>query len=370
MIFFNKILYNQLYLELKTDKSFNLVSKSESNSISEETKSNSSYKQTNHSLNKINNKNNICLTEESIYKSNYNNQDINKTFEISNLKKSKLQLISDEKESNIFSDLSNKLMNFFGGGNNRNNNNLLTNSKNDKKNINENFNINNNSSNKNNDNSQKKNLRASGNDNCSKDHSNNLNNLLLSEPKNEVLEVQKLFVNYPKIINKYNELDSKKKLLVEKAIIKETTSILREFIPHFANFNFEISEAIDLLVELSTKYKFEKEKLNFFVTFLNSNYYTIKNKSAVVSKNGNLEPERKTLKKNKIRELKFDSILLSLNYLDNVSKTKLLQINKAFANKNQKKIYYKILKNLEKDNKLSNELRLNLWKKILNVVIK
>lgn len=156
---------------------------------------------------------------------------------------------------------------------------------------------------------------------------------------------------------------------MEKAICREISNIVKEFIPHFANFNYEISEAIDLLVELSTKFKLEKEKLNYFITYLNSNFSTIKNKIGTLTKKGNYEKERNTLKKNKIKEIKIDSILLSLNFLDNKSKIKILEINKNLNTKSKKKIYFKILKNCEKENKLTMEIRLNIWKRILEVVI-
>jgi hypothetical protein len=42
-------------------------------------------------------------------------------------------------------------------------------------------------------------------------------------------------------------------LVIEKIKVHEATTILNECIPHFANFNFAVSEAIDIIVELGTK---------------------------------------------------------------------------------------------------------------------
>lgn len=267
---------------------------------------------------------------------------MNKKEESLNGSKAKISQENEEKDTSLFGNMTSKLMNFFSG-------------------------INNNSNVKNDGNAIKKNLRGI-NDSNAKDSLNNTAPIVI-ETKPDVLDVQKIFVNYPKITSSYNNLDTKKRSLLEKAISREIANIVKEFIPHFANFNYDISEAIDLLVELSIKFKLEKEKLNYFITYLNSNFYTIKNKIGSISTKGAFEFERKTVKKNKIREIKFDSIMLSLNYLDNKSKLKMLEINKSFKNKNHKKIYYKTLKNLEKDNKLTNEMRLNIWKKILHVVL-
>lgn len=303
-----------------------------SNSVAEEFKSSS-----NHNINtSIKNINSLDNSFQ-----NKNQEEVNKNIENLNCIKSKNPNENEEKDTSLFGNMTSKLMNFFSG----NNNNLI---------------------NKNDNNINKKNLRGL-NDSNANDLLNNTSPLVI-ENKPDLVEIHKIFVNYPKIISNYNNLDNRKKNLLEKAISREIANIIKEFIPHFANFNYEISEAIDLLVELSTKFKLEKEKLNYFITYLNSNFYTIKNKIGIISSKGEFIFENKNIKKNKIREIKFDSIMLSLKYLDNKSKLEMLQINKSFTNKNQKKIYYKILKNLEKENKLTNEIRLNIWKKILNIV--
>lgn len=292
-----------------------------------------------------NNNNNGYNKQNYNSENNFNNknlEEINKNNDPLNGAKAKPLQENEEKDSGLFGNMTSKLMNFFSGNNN-------------------------NSNNKSESNATKKNLRGLNDSSSARDLLNN-NSSAAIETRPDLLDIQKIFANYPKIITSYNSLDNKKKSLLEKAISREIANIIKEFIPHFANFNYDISEAIDLLVELSTKFKLEKEKLNYFITYLNSNFYTIKNKIGFISANGEFDFEGKTLKKNKIREIKFDSIMLSLNYLDNKSKLKMLELNKSFRNKNLKKIYYKILKNLEKENKLTNEMRLNLWRKILNVV--
>lgn len=327
-----------IIIELKTEKQINFINDHISNSICEEFKSAAVNNNANNSSNKQN------YNSESNLDNKKNDNEINIIAEFSIGNKAKIPQESEDKDTGLFGNMTSKLMNFFSGNNNINN----SNNKNASSDAN------------------KKNLRGLI-DSSANIILNNTSPLAI-ETKPDVLEISKIFVNYPKIISSYNNLDKKKRGLLEKAISREIANIIKEFIPHFANFNYEISEAIDLLVELSTKFKLEKEKLNYFITYLNSNFHTIKNKIAFISPKGEFGFERKTLKKNKIREMKFDSILLSLDYLDNKAKLNMLLINKTFSNKNKKKIFYKVLKSLEKENKLTNEMRLNIWKKILNVV--
>ena len=54
--------------------------------------------------------------------------------------------------------------------------------------------------------------------------------------------------------NATNELSESMQKKVEKAKVHEITQIIKEFIPHFSNFNYEISEAIDIIIELTSTY--------------------------------------------------------------------------------------------------------------------
>lgn len=297
-------------------------------------------------------------------------------------------LDKENKDTGLFSSLSNKLFNLFNNSNNNNNQNQnnpssIPNNVNNKNNtnkmnsessnrINNDNNINNiNNINSNSENSlliSNKNLRGSNNNKKDSEASQKEAPNSSQENKSEPLNIPKLFRNHANIVSAFNGLDNRKKMLVEKAIKKEISSIIKEFIPHFANFNYDISEAIDLLVDLSTRFKLEKEKINFYVTFLNSNFYTIKNKSAIITGKGELTIQQNSLKKNKIKDPKIDCLLSCLNFLDDRSKLGLLGVNKTISIKHRKKIYFKILKNAEKQNNLPNSLRLGLWKQILDVV--
>ena len=110
---------------------------------------------------------------------------------------------------------------------------------------------------------------------------------LVKEGKNILNGMKSAFKNFFKNeedqINE-NKLRSQKNLEKEKLFQEqkfkkqsEVFNVLKEFIPHFANFDFDVSLAIDIIVEEATKYEFSKDKISFFVTYLNSSVFTIKN---------------------------------------------------------------------------------------------
>lgn len=156
-----------------------------------------------------------------------------------------------------------------------------------------------------------------------------------------------------------------KKLLIEKITTTELCSIVKEYIPHFANFNFDISEAIDMIVELSSKYKVVKEKISYFVTYLNSCVFTIKNKLP----NSKEDIERKKSKNNshlaKTNDYKITILSTSIKYLNISEFINLLLVNKNCKSKIGKKVYKHFL-----SNKKGFGSRLEIWKCILKIVRK
>jgi hypothetical protein len=259
-------------------------------------------------------------------------------------------------EINIFSNISNRFMNFF----NTNNNNLTQKNNNNKNPI----------SNNNNKNNLRGKVDSIKNNNSTNNNNNNIQidiNHNSNNNSNNLINFEKIFSDYSSLIKSINSLDQKKKIILEKAISREISSIIKEFIPHFANFNYEITDAIDLLVDFSTKFKLEKEKVNFYVTFLNSNFYTIKNKLPFISNKG-FEISKQNSRKNKFKDFKIDLLLHTVNYLDIRSKMNILLVNKFMYTKNKKKIYLKVLKNAEKFNMLKINSRFKFWGNLLNVV--
>lgn len=87
---------------------------------------------------------------------------------------------------------------------------------------------------------------------------NNSDFYSFSKTKNAISNITDKFKNFfnqkdkpsPKTPTSKN---SASYLVIEKIKIHEATTILNECIPHFANFNFAVSEAIDIIVELGTK---------------------------------------------------------------------------------------------------------------------
>ena len=149
--------------------------------------------------------------------------------------------------------------------------------------------------------------------------------------------------------------------IFDKICCHETLSVVNEFIPHFANFNFDVSEAIDIIVELSSKYNFPKEKISYFVTKLNSNIFTIKNKLKPQQNKGfAINP-----KINKFYDIKFNALNHSLKFLQTSDYMSLLLANKNYYNKFSRILFKNVLLK-SKDLKL--DVRLKIWKNILKVV--
>jgi hypothetical protein len=166
------------------------------------------------------------------------------------------------------------------------------------------------------------------------------------------------------VVKNYENLSSAKKNIVDKITITELSSILKEYIPHFVNFNYDISEAIDIIVELSTKYRIPKEKISFFVTYLNSSVFTIKNK--LPNKKEELERKRSKFNKNyviKSTDYKISILSSTLKYLKPLEFSNLTLLNRTFNEKIKKKIFK--LQLSECDDIPS---RLKIWKSILKVV--
>lgn len=169
-----------------------------------------------------------------------------------------------------------------------------------------------------------------------------------------------------------------KEQIIESLRKSESANIVREFLTHFCNFNFDVSEANDLIVEYSLKYNYEPEKVNLYISMLNSNMFTIKNKSAKVSfidfKNSGIEKNfKKYINLNDNKLIIFAS---SLKYTNLTDYPNLLTINKNYNKKISKIIFSNILLNYQ-DSKKNNpfhkfenqkKIRLGIWRKALNIV--
>lgn len=173
-------------------------------------------------------------------------------------------------------------------------------------------------------------------------------------------------------------LQVNKEQILENLKKNESASIIREFLTHFCNFNFDVSEANDLIVEYSIKYNYEPEKVNLYISMLNSNMFTIKNKSAKVSyvdyKTTGIEKHFK--KYINLNDNKLIILASSLKYVNLTDYPNLLTVNKNYNKKISKIIFSNILLNYQGNNKNNlmdkvenqKKIRLGIWRNTLNIV--
>jgi len=167
---------------------------------------------------------------------------------------------------------------------------------------------------------------------------------------------------------KENKINSQKhlenlKIMKEQKIKKqaEVFAVLKEFIPHFANFNFDVSIAIDIIVEEATKYEFSKDKISFFVTFLNSSVFTIKNNKYYQQ----LTQPSNSSNVFKLNDSKIAILIKSAEFLDKKLQFNLLTLNKLSSKKLEKLC---LKSELLKKNHSNTRIRVAIWKKLLKYV--
>ena len=147
-----------------------------------------------------------------------------------------------------------------------------------------------------------------------------------------------------------------------------TVEILDEYILHFSNFNFDVTQSMELINEFSVKYKFDKLYVNYFLAKLNSNTFTIQNQ------NMNFENDKKVnydnlffntdkLQKKKIYDIKLKSLLYSIKYMNIKELPNILPLNKMYNEKIKRFIYKNILL---KYHDMSVENHIKIWKILLN----
>ena len=154
--------------------------------------------------------------------------------------------------------------------------------------------------------------------------------------------------------------------IYEQIKTNEATNVVKEYILHFANFSFDVSEAIDIIVELSHSYNYDKEKVSFFISLLNSNLFTIKNKPLVKMHNIDYNNAYKDYKDHvKLNDNCVSIFACALKYLEVKDLPSVLMLNKSF-NKKLSRIVYKNV--LFKYHNMNTSTRIAIWKNILNIV--
>jgi hypothetical protein len=152
----------------------------------------------------------------------------------------------------------------------------------------------------------------------------------------------------------------------------EAATVVKEYIPHFSNFNFDVSEAIDIIVELSGKYNYDKDKVSYFISLLNSNMFSIKNQLSKLTKlveivdYDNIYMNKSFKKYSYLNDNIMTTFAYSLKYLKLKDYANILLINKNF-NKKLSKIVYKNV--LFKYHNMNSKVRFSIWGNILKIVI-
>jgi hypothetical protein len=202
-------------------------------------------------------------------------------------------------------------------------------------------------------------------DNILGNFGNKLKNLFGNEKEKDSKEREKdtpiisyLLSKSIEIAKIYERLPANKRYLADKIVLIKLNEIIKEFITYFANFNYDPSEAIDLIVEISTKYKVTKDKISYFVTMLNSYMFSIKNSNFIKKKTKKPLPSLQ-----KPVEFKTQLFLLGLNYLPHADIVNVLCTNKAITSKISKKVYKRLL-----NSGITLKQRLEIWQSLLNIV--
>ena len=155
--------------------------------------------------------------------------------------------------------------------------------------------------------------------------------------------------------------------LYEKNLNSFALEIMNEYIQHFSDFNCQLSDSTELIVEISSKYKFDTNYVNYFISKLNSNMFNVKN---ILFDNiekkidyENLYFSSSYYKHKNITDSKLKILLNTLQYFNLKEMPILLSLNKTYYHKLQKFLYKNILL---KYHNMNIKNHLNIWKILLN----
>ena len=181
--------------------------------------------------------------------------------------------------------------------------------------------------------------------------------------KNKEIRNQSLIYNsrIKQLIKNYDQLEITKIPLVDKIAVTEISTIIRESIPSFANFNCPSEECLDMIAELAEQYKIPKDHINYYVTYYNVSINTIRkalpneitNDGRRITKYIKINPE----------DIIFKIFGYCLQYLDYKDYLNILLLNKKTYEKMNKKIYKIVLKNPN----VNTKIRLSIWRNVLKV---
>ena len=227
------------------------------------------------------------------------------------------------------------------------------------------------------------------------------NDSVFSCQENKYKDVEQLVTNTNKFIS--NIIALKDSLKSQEELLKTDKKILNEVfekfhkvtlfcITCFVNYNFDMVNSIDFLVNLVNKFYVANEVLNYYTLYLKNYYYSVKrfSKSSNYKIKLKIDEIRVDMHENNIgtnstnnskKELNFEEKIIIISnitkYLDIKEKISLLFLNKKFKAKLSKKIYKNILNDIDiKYMKIDSpsetetinlkRAHLNIWKILLN----
>ena len=185
-----------------------------------------------------------------------------------------------------------------------------------------------------------------------------------------------------KKINGYKNLADNKKPLLDQFAINEIEIILKEYISHMCNFNLSNENTIDIVINISNKFNFSKDMINFFVNNIGTWFYSIKKKLPEDSRDDSI--------KQKIYEIKNSLNIWSSNYDDKneekninnhsfkqmltiiIESSKFLPLNEihkifCLSKSIGKKVRKKIFREFLQRRNLTITDRLKIWKCLLSI---
>lgn len=171
---------------------------------------------------------------------------------------------------------------------------------------------------------------------------------------------------FQQILNRENLLDNFSQIS-DSVKYQEASIVLKEFIVHFANFNLEITDAMNIIVEIASKYNFPKERISLYVTILNSYSFTVKNHLPSNIKRNVPKSQRLNNEHNLTSpiEKKIEALYRSTIFLDSSNIPNLVCLNKDTLNILSHKIYSIQLSKLEPTD---TKKRIRIWKTLLRTV--
>ena len=204
-----------------------------------------------------------------------------------------------------------------------------------------------------------------------------LSNFFKGTGKTMILETTKIsseIANYKQL-----KFEQKEKLntIIAKNVIH---SVIKKYIIHMSNYNYEMGNAHDIVMDICTKYKLKNQSVNFYVLYLNTSFYTTRKyipniKDSFNQRSSDYLQKLDVVAKNQKTNtfiLKYPCQMITNNeklivlenvfkYLPDRYKLDVMHLDKELSNKLSKKIYKYMLKTT----KNNFEKHLKIWKSIL-----